>query len=76
MPPYSMLPAAGNRRYRGSPHWPEGYVVVGVDYATASVTVSRDANAREIEAGRAQIARGSVAAPPFRDGTFDVVRAR
>jgi ubiquinone/menaquinone biosynthesis C-methylase UbiE len=49
--------------------------VIGLDYSAASVTVSRITNAREIEAGRVEIKRGSVAALPFRDRTFDIVTA-
>jgi SAM-dependent methyltransferase len=49
--------------------------VIGLDYSAASVAVSRDTNAREIEAGRVQIERGSVAALPFPDYTFDLVTA-
>jgi ubiquinone/menaquinone biosynthesis C-methylase UbiE len=47
---------------------PEGRLI-GLDYSAASVAVSRDTNAKEIEAGRVQIARGSVAALPFPDRT-------
>ena len=53
---------------------PEGKVV-GLDYSTASVAVSRDTNAREIQAGRVEIEQGTVAALPFSDGTFDLVTA-
>jgi ubiquinone/menaquinone biosynthesis C-methylase UbiE len=53
---------------------PEGKVT-GLDYSAASVAVSRDRNAQEIEAGRVQIEQGSVAALPFPDRTFDVVTA-
>ena len=53
---------------------PEGKVV-GLDYSADSVAVSRDTNAREIEAGRVQIEQGSVAALPFSDHTFDIVTA-
>jgi ubiquinone/menaquinone biosynthesis C-methylase UbiE len=53
---------------------PEG-TVIGLDYSAASVAVSRDTNAKEIEAGRVRIERGSVAALPFPDGMFDVVTA-
>jgi ubiquinone/menaquinone biosynthesis C-methylase UbiE len=53
---------------------PEGRVI-GLDYSTASVEVSRDTNAQEIEAGRVKIAQGSVAALPFPDRTFDIVTA-
>jgi len=49
--------------------------VIGLDYSAASVMVSRNTNAKEIEAGRVQIARGSVAALPFTDRTFDIVTA-
>lgn len=53
---------------------PEGRVF-GVDYSAASVAVSRETNAREIEGGRVQIEAGSVAALPFPDNTFDLVTA-
>jgi ubiquinone/menaquinone biosynthesis C-methylase UbiE len=53
---------------------PEGKVV-GLDYSAASVAVSRDMNAQEIETGRVQIEQGSVAALPFSDLTFDIVTA-
>jgi ubiquinone/menaquinone biosynthesis C-methylase UbiE len=49
--------------------------VVGLDYSPASVAVSRDTNAENIQAGRVQIEQGSVAALPFPDCTFDVVTA-
>src|SRR6202048_3163868 len=49
--------------------------VVGLDYSSASVAVSRETNAENIHAGRAQIEQGSVAALPFPDRTFDVVTA-
>lgn len=49
--------------------------VIGLDYSAASVAVSRETNAQEVEAGRVQIAQGSVAALPFADGTFDMVVA-
>ena len=49
--------------------------VVGLDYSAASVAVSRNTNAREIEAGRVLIEQGSVAALPFPDHTFDIVTA-
>lgn len=49
--------------------------VVGLDYSAASVAVSRSTNAKEIEAGRVGITRGSVAALPFPDRTFDIVTA-
>ena len=49
--------------------------VIGLDYSAASVAVSRDTNAKEIEAGRVEIERGSVAALPFPDRTFDLVTA-
>lgn len=49
--------------------------VIGLDYSAASVAVSRSTNAKNIEAGRVQIARGSVAALPFPDCTFDIVTA-
>jgi ubiquinone/menaquinone biosynthesis C-methylase UbiE len=49
--------------------------VVGLDYSAASVAVSRDSNAHEIEAGRVQIEQGSVAALPFPDRMFDIVTA-
>jgi ubiquinone/menaquinone biosynthesis C-methylase UbiE len=53
---------------------PEGKVT-GLDYSAASVAVSRDTNAEEIEAGRVQIKQGSVASLPFPDRTFDIVTA-
>jgi ubiquinone/menaquinone biosynthesis C-methylase UbiE len=53
---------------------PEGKVV-GLDYSSASVAVSRDTNAREIEAGRVRIEQGSVAALPFPDRSYDIVTA-
>lgn len=53
---------------------PQGKVV-GLDCSAASVAVSQETNAKEIEAGRVQIERGSVAALPFSDGTFDIVTA-
>ncbi len=53
---------------------PEGRVT-GLDYSPASVTVSRQTNASEIESGRVQIEHGSVAALPFPDRTFDLVTA-
>jgi ubiquinone/menaquinone biosynthesis C-methylase UbiE len=53
---------------------PQGRVV-GLDYSAASVEVSRNTNAQEIQTGRVQIEEGSVAALPFPDGTFDAVTA-
>jgi SAM-dependent methyltransferase len=53
---------------------PEGKVI-GLDYSAASVAVSRDMNAQEMEAGRVQIELGSVAALPFPDRAFDIVTA-
>jgi len=53
---------------------PEGKVV-GLDYSSASVAVSRDTNAQEIKAGRVQIEQGSVAALPFPDLSYDIVTA-
>jgi SAM-dependent methyltransferase len=53
---------------------PEGRVV-GLDYSSASVAVSRDTNAHEIETGRVQIEQGSVAALPFPDRSYDLVTA-
>jgi ubiquinone/menaquinone biosynthesis C-methylase UbiE len=50
---------------------PDGKVV-GLDYSAASVDVSRETSAQEIQAGRVQIEQGSVAALPFPDRTFDV----
>jgi SAM-dependent methyltransferase len=52
-----------------------GGTVVGLDYSAASVAVSRDTNAKEIEAGRVQIQQGSVVALPFADCRFDLVTA-
>lgn len=48
---------------------------MGLDYSAASVAISRDTNAQQIEAGRVQVAQGSVAALPFLDRTFDIVTA-
>src|ERR1700682_2647040 len=59
---------------RLAPLAPEGNVV-GLDYSAASVAVSRDTNADDINAGRVQIEQGEVAALPFPDYTFDVVTA-
>jgi ubiquinone/menaquinone biosynthesis C-methylase UbiE len=53
---------------------PEGKVI-GLDYSAASVAVSRDTNAKQIEAGRVEIEHGSVQALPFPDRTFDIVTA-
>lgn len=53
---------------------PEGRVA-GLDYSSASVDVSRETNAREVEAGRVQIELGTVAALPFPDSTFDLATA-
>jgi len=53
---------------------PEGNTV-GLDYSAASVAVSRETNAQQIQAGRVRIEQGSVAALPFPDRTFDVVTA-
>jgi ubiquinone/menaquinone biosynthesis C-methylase UbiE len=53
---------------------PDGRVI-GLDYSAASVAVSRDTNAPEIETGRVQILQGSVAALPFPDRAFDIVTA-
>jgi ubiquinone/menaquinone biosynthesis C-methylase UbiE len=53
---------------------PEGKVV-GVDYSAASVAVSKQTNAQEIESGRVQIQQGSVAELRFPDCTFDIVTA-
>jgi len=52
-----------------------GGKVVGLDYSAASIAVSRNTNAREIEAGRVQFLLGSVTHLPFSDGAFDVVTA-
>lgn len=49
--------------------------VIELDYSAASVVVSRDTNAKEIEAGRVQIERGSVSILPFPDRTFDIITA-
>ena len=49
--------------------------VVGLDYSPASVAVSRQTNARQIEAGQVAIELGSVAALPFPNSTFDIVTA-
>ena len=53
---------------------PEG-TVVGLDYSAASVAVSRQTNAPEIESGRVRIELGSVDALPFAECTFDWVTA-
>jgi SAM-dependent methyltransferase len=53
---------------------PEGKVF-GLDYSDASVAVSRNTNAAEIEKGRVQIEQGSIAALPFPDRMFDVITA-
>ena len=53
---------------------PQGRVI-GLDYSAASVEVSRNTNAQEIQTGRVQIEEGSVVALPFPDRTFDVVTA-
>ena len=52
-----------------------GGSVIGLDYSPTSVAVSRDFNAKEIEAGQVRIELGSVAALPFADSTFDIVTA-
>src|SRR5262245_2870846 len=49
--------------------------VHGVDYSSASVAAARRTNDAAIRAGRVTIERGSVAALPFRDRTFDLVTA-
>lgn len=49
--------------------------VTGLDYSSASVAVSRETNAQEIQTGRVRIEQGSVAALPFPDGAFDLVTA-
>jgi ubiquinone/menaquinone biosynthesis C-methylase UbiE len=53
---------------------PEGKVV-GLDYSAASVAVSRETNAQDIEIGRVRIEQGSVAELPFPDRAFDIVTA-
>jgi SAM-dependent methyltransferase len=53
---------------------PEGKLA-GLDYSAASVAVSRETNAREIEMGRMRIEEGSVVALPFADCAFDLVTA-
>jgi SAM-dependent methyltransferase len=53
---------------------PEGKLA-GIDYSAASVAVSRETNARDVESGRMRIEEGSVAALPFPDGAFDLVTA-
>jgi SAM-dependent methyltransferase len=52
-----------------------GGKVIGLDYSATSVAVSRDFNAKEIEARQVRIELGSVAALPFADSTFDIVTA-
>jgi ubiquinone/menaquinone biosynthesis C-methylase UbiE len=49
--------------------------VVGLDFSSASVAVSRKTNAAQIAAGRVRIEEGSVASLPFGDATFDLVTA-
>ncbi len=49
--------------------------VVGLDYSPASVAVSRQTNAQQIEVGQVAIELGSVAALPFPNSTFDIVTA-
>ncbi len=49
--------------------------VFGVDYAEASVAMSRRTNADAIASGRVRIEHGSVAALPFAERTFDLVTA-
>ena len=53
---------------------PDGKVI-GLDYSAASIAVSRNTNAKEIEAGQVQIQRGSISSLPFRDRTFDIITA-
>jgi ubiquinone/menaquinone biosynthesis C-methylase UbiE len=50
-------------------------MVYGVDYAPGSVAASRAKNARLIQAGRVEIAQGSVSRLPFPDNQFDLVTA-
>jgi len=66
--------AAGGRYRKLSALAPQGKVF-GLDYSADSVAVSRDTNAKDIEAGRVQIEQGSVAALPFPDRSFDIVTA-
>ena len=47
--------------------------VYGVDHSEESVTASKKANAREIDAGRVEIRQGSVSQLPYSDGVFDLV---
>lgn len=53
---------------------PEGKVI-GVDYSEASVAVACETNAEQVRVGRVRIEKGSVAALPFPDCTFDIVTA-
>jgi SAM-dependent methyltransferase len=65
----------GGRTVRRLAALAPGGKVVGLDYSAASVAVSRDTNAKDIQAGRIQIEQGSVAALPFPECTFDVITA-
>ena len=49
--------------------------VCGIDYSSESVSASRAANARSIEAGRVEVQQASVSELPFPDATFDLVTA-
>jgi ubiquinone/menaquinone biosynthesis C-methylase UbiE len=49
--------------------------VYGVDYADASVTMSRRTNARWITMGRVELQRASVSRLPFADDSFSLVTA-
>jgi ubiquinone/menaquinone biosynthesis C-methylase UbiE len=49
--------------------------VDGVDYAPASVAMSRESNADLIEAGRVSVQQASVSQLPFPDASFDLITA-
>lgn len=49
--------------------------VYGIDFAPASIAVSRRTNRRSIALGRVSIERASVSALPFAAGTFDLATA-
>ena len=49
--------------------------VTGIDYSPVSVKKSREVNTKAIAAGRCQVVEGSADAPPFKEGSFDLVTA-
>ena len=49
--------------------------VYGLDYSEKSVALSKQVNAKAVEAGRCIISQGDVAALPFEADSFDVVTA-